>query len=68
MRTPRPTGLRARLLLGTFIVSLLAVGAMVLAFNVILDARLEGEVGSLLRDRAAALEGQHHDHPPAGSH
>jgi signal transduction histidine kinase len=54
MKRPRITGLRGRLLLATFVGSLLAVSALVLAFNLILDARLRGEVDNLLRDRAAA--------------
>ena len=47
-------GLRARLLLSTLIGSLLAVSLLVAAFNLVLDAKLRGEVDNLLRDRAAA--------------
>lgn len=54
MRRPRFTGLRARLLLSTLAGSLLAVGVLVAAFNLVLDARLRSDVDSLLRDRAAA--------------
>jgi signal transduction histidine kinase len=54
MRRPRFGGLRARLLLTIVMGSLLAVGALILAFNVILDAQLRGEVDNLLRDAAAA--------------
>jgi two-component system, OmpR family, sensor kinase len=50
----RPTGLRARLLLGTLGVALVAVSALVLAFNLILDVRLRDDADSLLRERAAA--------------
>lgn len=53
-RLPPPTGLRARLLLTTLIGSLLAVSVLVATFNLVLDARLRGDVDSLLRDRAAA--------------
>jgi hypothetical protein len=54
MKRPRITGLRGRLLLITFVGSLLALSALVFAFNVILDARLRGEVDNLLRAQAAA--------------
>ncbi|HEY7829897.1 MAG TPA: HAMP domain-containing sensor histidine kinase [Solirubrobacteraceae bacterium] len=54
MKRPPITGLRGRLLLITFVGSLLALSALVLAFNVILDARLRGEVDNLLRAQAAA--------------
>jgi two-component system, OmpR family, sensor kinase len=47
-------GLRTRLLLITLISSLLAVSLLVAAFNLVLDAKLRGEVDNLLRDRAAA--------------
>jgi two-component system, OmpR family, sensor kinase len=53
MKHPRFTGLRARLLLSTLAGSLLAVGVLVTAFNLVLDARLRSDVDSLLRDRAA---------------
>jgi signal transduction histidine kinase len=53
MKRPRFTGLRARLLLSTLAGSLLAVGVLVTAFNLVLDARLRSDVDSLLRDRAA---------------
>lgn len=54
MKRPRLTGLRARLLLTTLIGSLLAVSVLVAAFNLVLDAKLRGEVDNLLRDRAAS--------------
>jgi two-component system, OmpR family, sensor kinase len=54
MRRPRFTGLRTRLVLSTLAGSLLAVGVLVAAFNLVLDARLRSDVDSLLRDRAAA--------------
>ncbi len=54
MRRPRFTGLRTRLLLSTLAGSLLAVSVLVGAFNLVLDARLRGDVDNLLRDRAAA--------------
>ncbi len=53
MRRPRLSGLRARLLLGTLLCSLVTVSALVAAFNLVLDARLHGAVNNLLRDRAA---------------
>jgi two-component system, OmpR family, sensor kinase len=54
MKRPRFTGLRTRLVLSTLAGSLLAVGVLVVAFNLVLDARLRSDVDSLLRDRAAA--------------
>jgi signal transduction histidine kinase len=54
MRRPRLTGLRARLLLVTLVGSLLAVGALVAAFNLVLDGTLRGQVDNRLRDRATA--------------
>jgi two-component system OmpR family sensor kinase len=54
MRRLRPAGLRVRLLLTTLVGSLLAVSVLVATFNLVLDAKLRGNVDGLLRDRAAA--------------
>ena len=54
MKRPRLSGLRARLVLSALVGSLLAVSILVGAFNLVLDAKLRGEVDNLLRDRAAA--------------
>jgi two-component system, OmpR family, sensor kinase len=48
------SGLRARLVLSALVGSLVAVSILVGAFNLVLDAKLRGEVDNLLRDRAAA--------------
>jgi two-component system, OmpR family, sensor kinase len=48
------SGLRARLVLSALVGSLFAVSILVGAFNLVLDAKLRGEVDNLLRDRAAA--------------
>ncbi|HEY2140500.1 MAG TPA: HAMP domain-containing sensor histidine kinase [Solirubrobacteraceae bacterium] len=54
MRTPRFTGLRARLLLSTILGSLLVACVLIGAFNLVLDGRLRGDVDNLLRARAVA--------------
>jgi signal transduction histidine kinase len=54
LRLVRPTGLRSRLLLTTTAGALVVVAALVLAFNLILDSRLRGDLDSLLRSSAAA--------------
>jgi two-component system, OmpR family, sensor kinase len=54
VRRPRLTGLRARLLVITLAGSLFAVGALLAAFNLVLDGTLRGQVDNRLRDRATA--------------
>ena len=54
MRLPSRAGLRVRLMLSTFAAGLLAVGALIVGFNLLLDAQLRSDADSLLRERAAA--------------
>lgn len=54
MRRGRPTGLRARLVLATLVGALVTIAALVVAFNVLLDSRLNDQADSVLRERAAA--------------
>lgn len=54
MNLSRLSGLRARLVLSTLFGSVLAVGALVSTFNLVLDSKLRSDVDDLLRARASA--------------
>jgi two-component system OmpR family sensor kinase len=50
----RPRGLRTRLTLAATVGALIVLGALVAAFNVVLDSRLSADADNVLREQAAA--------------